>query len=310
MASDLNCHDRGLQFKDASIVRSRDSQVLAQADIVIDVGAVYDEATLRFDHHQRGFETVLGIGFNTKLSSAGLVYKHFGREVISSILNLNLTDPSLDAVYLQTYKHFMESVDAIDNGISQYDTPNPPKYVNNTSLSARVAQLNPSWNEEQTDEILDSQFLKAVELTGSEFKRAVEYVGKVWLPARTHVKQALEALAATDSSEQIMKLDVVCPWKEHLYQLEEEMKIAKPILFCIYKDDRENKWRVQAVSVTASAFENRRSMPKAWRGVRDEALSGIAGIQGCVFCHAGGFIGGNDSYEGALEMARKSLTME
>ena len=27
---------------------------------------------------QRGFENVLGLGFNTKLSSAGLVYKHYG----------------------------------------------------------------------------------------------------------------------------------------------------------------------------------------------------------------------------------------
>ena len=274
------------------------------------MGAVYDESTHRFDHHQRGFEHVLGHGFNTKLSSAGLVYKHFGKEVLSSILGISQDDPSLDSVYLQTYKQFMESVDAIDNGISQYDTLNPPRYLNNTTLSARVARLNPSWNEDQSDEILDQQFLKAVEMTGSEFKQAVEYVGKVWLPARTHVQKALEGLKATDPSEQIMKLDVVCPWKEHLYQLEEEMKIAKPVLFCIYHDDKENKWRVQAVSVTASAFENRRSMPKAWRGVRDEALSEIAGIKGCVFCHAGGFIGGNDSYEGALEMARKSLTID
>ena len=40
------------KFKSAEIIRSRDPAVLATADIVIDVGGVYDEATLRFDHHQ------------------------------------------------------------------------------------------------------------------------------------------------------------------------------------------------------------------------------------------------------------------
>lgn len=39
-------------FKAAEIIRSRDPAVLATADIVIDVGGVYDESTLRFDHHQ------------------------------------------------------------------------------------------------------------------------------------------------------------------------------------------------------------------------------------------------------------------
>lgn len=44
-------------------------------DIVVDVGAVYDEDSRRFDHHQRGFGEVFGHGFQTKLSSAGLIYK-------------------------------------------------------------------------------------------------------------------------------------------------------------------------------------------------------------------------------------------
>jgi Uncharacterised protein family (UPF0160) len=50
------------------------------------------------------------------------------------------------------------------------------------------------------------------------------------------------------------------------------------------QDTREKKWRVQAVSVQPGSFENRRSLPAAWRGLRDDELSGIAGIPGdcCV----------------------------
>jgi uncharacterized UPF0160 family protein len=52
-------------------------------DVLIDVGGEYDPANCRYDHHQRGFEEVFGNGFVTKLSSAGLVYKHYGMEIIS-----------------------------------------------------------------------------------------------------------------------------------------------------------------------------------------------------------------------------------
>lgn len=46
---------------------------------------------------------------------------------------------------------------------------------------------------------------------------------------------------------------------------------------------------------------------KDWQGVRDEELSRVSGISDCVFCHATGFIGGNKTRAGALEMALKSL---
>lgn len=55
------------------------------------------------------------------------------------------------------------------------------------------------------------------------------------------------------------------------------------------------------------AFLHRLPLLEEWRGVRDEALSDLSGIQGCIFVHAGGFIGGNKSMEGALEMARRTL---
>lgn len=36
------------------------------------------------------------------------------------------------------------------------------------------------------------------------------------------------------------------------------------------------------------SFENRKSLPKAWMGLRDEELSQLSGIQDCVFVHANG----------------------
>ena len=62
-------------------------------------------------------------------------------------------DTRVDKVYLKVYKSFMESIDAIDNGIGQFDEDaGQPRYQLNTHLSARVGNLNPKWNEENSPE--------------------------------------------------------------------------------------------------------------------------------------------------------------
>jgi uncharacterized UPF0160 family protein len=65
---------------------------------------------------------------------------------------------------------------------------------------------------------------------------------------------------------------------------------------------------VQAVSVAPGRFESRKALPEKWRGMRDDGLPQETGIPGCVFVHMSGFIGGNMTNEGALEiMARAAL---
>ena len=57
----------------------------------------------------------------TKLSSAGLVYLHFGQRVISQILKTKEEDDVTRKIYDKIYENFVQEIDAIDNGISQYD---------------------------------------------------------------------------------------------------------------------------------------------------------------------------------------------
>lgn len=56
-------------------------------------------------------------------------------------------------------------------------------------------------------------------------------------------------------------------------------------------------------------FESRKALPLQWRGLRDDVLSKDAGIPGCVFVHMSGFIGGNQTFEGALAMAKAALKL-
>ncbi|VFQ82434.1 unnamed protein product [Cuscuta campestris] len=296
------------KFKDAQIVRTRDSQVLEKLDAVLDVGGVYDHSRDRYDHHQKGFEEIFGHGFGTKLSSAGLVYKHFGKEIIAKELQVEEEHPDVHRLFLAVYKSFMEAIDAVDNGINQYDTDQPPKYVNNTHLSSRIGRFNLDWTEpDPSSEKENEAFSRAMYLAGSEFMDNVRYHAKSWLPARSIVMECLASRKDVDPSGEIMVLNRFCPWKLHLFELEEELKIDVPTKYVLYQDDRSKSWRVQAVAVSPDRFESRRPLPSKWRGLRDDELSEEVGIPGCVFVHMSGFIGGNQTYEGALAMAKAAL---
>jgi len=298
-------------YRSSDVKRTRDPAVLDTCDIVVDVGAVYDESKQLFDHHQRGFGEVFGYGFTTKLSSAGLIYKHFGREIISSQLQLTPDDPKVESLWLKLYKEFIEALDGIDNGISQYSNDIQPKYRNRTDLSSRVGWLNPAWNEPFDSQTVDALFLKASQLTGEEFLGRLNYYSRSWLPARDIVLNGLSRRTNIDPSGRIIVFDQYAPWKEHLFELELEQAVpvhAQPF-YVIYPDETGGNWRVQAVSVSPESFESRKALPELWRGVRDEELSRIANIEGCIFVHASGFIGGNKTKEGALEMAKRAVQM-
>jgi uncharacterized UPF0160 family protein len=295
-------------FRESAVKRSRDPAVLDTCDIVVDVGGVYDESKQHFDHHQRGFTEVFGHGFKTKLSSAGLVYKHFGKEVIANRTQLPLDDQNVTTLWLKIYKEFIEAIDGIDNGISQYPTDLAPRYHSRTDLSSRVGRLNPAWNQPFDSVALDNQFAKASALTGEEFLDQVTYYANAWLPARGLVSAALDRGLEVHPSRAIVLFDQFLPWKEHLFELE-SASASTEVIYILYPDGSGGNWRIQAVPVTPESFVSRKALPEAWRGLRDEILSEKSGIQGSVFVHASGFIGANKSKEGALQMATTALTM-
>ena len=78
---------------------------------------------------------------------------------------LSVSDPKVETLWLKMYKvhyflaifacglqqpreqEFIEAIDAIDNGISQYPSDIKSRYKNRTDLSSRVGALNPAWNQ-------------------------------------------------------------------------------------------------------------------------------------------------------------------
>ena len=235
------------------------------------------------------------------------------------------------------YESFMLAIDAIDTGVEVAAEVN---FRENTGLSSRIARMNPRWNEENTPEVLDSKFEEASKVCGNDFLDVLSEIVESQIPAIDLVEEALLKRHDVDKSGKVMMFpNGGMPWKKHLYALEKKHEIEKLIKFvlCKYREyfvqfcqtrafydsqnlfylkfrnvdtDQSGMWRIQAVTEEGFAFKNRLSLPEAWRGVRDDDLSKVANIEGCTFCHATGFIGGNKSYDGVLQMARAALDQE
>lgn len=195
-------------------------------DVVVDVGGEYNHSRKRYDHHMRDFkETASSVlkrddcNWDIKLSSAGLIYCHYGHQIIKQLVPELMDDEDIHSIFKRVYDSLIQEVDAIDNGVSMFE--GEPKYVLKylysiflfhcisqtgfihsqiyilfyryrivTNLSARVAQLNVKWNS--LDMNSDVQFLKAIELCGEELKCFINNAAQVWLPARAFVREAIE----------------------------------------------------------------------------------------------------------------------
>ncbi|KAL5401901.1 hypothetical protein PMIN03_011116 [Paraphaeosphaeria minitans] len=312
-------------YKNSPLVRTRDPEILKTCHTVVDVGAAYDANARHFDHHQREFTTVFP-GHSTKLSSAGLVYMHFGKDIISEVTALQ-PGADLDILYEKIYTDFIEAFDANDNGVNVFD----PKAVETAGLAKKfedrgfsIASVVNRYNystskgddasksREQLQQEEDERFSRASQFVGEQFYIELTDRASAWLPARNNVKKAYEERLQSDPQGRILVLPEGMPWADHLYTLEKESFIpegvAPQVLYVLFPESTEpdTKWRIRAVSKENGGFQNRKDLPDPWKGVRDEQLSEVSGVPGGVFVHAAGFIGGNKTFDGALAMAKKA----
>jgi len=276
-------------------------------------------------------------------SQALVVNKHFGKEIIAKLIADNgydkpITAKLVDDMYDRVYKNFVEHIDGNDNvrwhvdhttacvclflltisiiiivfGIVCFLTKGVEAYTGQSNyrvtstLPYRVARFNPSWREKVQD--FNSGFAKAVALTGTELCDVVAGYVNSFLPARDIVEEAInKAPSELAADYSIVALPQFCPWQEHLRGIEKEMGIEGKVKYVLFGDAKG--WRIQCVPLSDTGFQNRLSLPAQWRGLRDEELSTVSGIPGCVFVHASGFIGGNATREGVIAMAKKAIEL-
>ena len=253
---------------------------------------------------------------------------HYGKDIISHLTHLPTDHADTALLYEKLYDDFVEAFDANDNGISVFDATEVrnsglhrrfqdkgfsiASVVNRYNFSHKDKTADRTPEQRQADE--DERFLRASQFVGEQFTSELLDKFHSWLPARATVKEAFEDRTKHDAKGRIMvvphKPEGV-PWSDHLYALEKEQGVEGQVLYVLFPEggEEDSKWRIRAVGIEAGGFENRKSLPDAWKGVRDEELSKVSGVPGCVFVHASGFIGGNKTFDGALAMAKKALEL-
>lgn len=272
-------------YPSATIVRTRDPARLAECDVVVDVGGVYDDARKRYDHHQRGFDKARPNGI--KYSSAGLVWFHYGMLVMDEF------GPDAQAMWDDIDMNFIAAIDATDNGQRLNETPS---LVRVQTLSSLIGAMNPTWLEE-TGNYPDGHFDAALELAKVHLLRAVAAT-KARFAARKHVEDAL--LRAHDG---YLVLDHYMPWQEVVCS----PMVRQDVLYVLFPTE-EGEWRVQGVPKTLGGFEARKPLPESWGGLQGDAFAFHTGVYDAVFCHSARFICGTKGRVGAEILANMAVS--
>ena len=266
-------------YPDAEIVRSRNKEDFDSADIVVDVGDVYDPDHNRFDHHQEGRagERENGIFY----SAMGLVWKHFGLQWCEDDR----------ALFERIDKSFVTYLDADDNGQNTY-LVNEKFGVDPVTLDDMVRLFRPAYGE--PDEF-DARFLRAVDWAQGilELVKA-KYVGK--LKAATDFADAYSA----SEDPRFVVMDKYIPLDEIVEGY------AEKLLFLVYPDV-SGTWRLKTVPKSKGDFESKKSLPAEWAGLRDDELRNITGVKDAKFCHNARFIAGAETKEGAVALLKLAL---
>lgn len=269
-----------LVFGELKVLRTRDEELIKNADIVVDVGCIYDEDNLRFDHHQEG-----GAGNRQNsipYASFGLVWKKFGEEVSGTKAISEIIDNRL-----------VSSIDATDNGFALSIAKYPD--VSNYELSSVIGAMNPTFLEEDISP--DSIFPKAVMLAKDIIKREIASAKAVIAGSEMFIKSYE---SSEDKRFVILDIDIdKHSWQSVVYKLDDSL------LFVVHPYG--DKWALRAIRKDLSSFENRKDLPSSWAGKRGQELEDISGVKGAVFCHNKRFIATASSKESVILLLKKAL---
>ncbi len=271
---------------DFEVTRTREPELIQAADYVFDVGGVHDEATNRFDHHQVGGAGKRKFGEGNKAveieyAAFGLVWKKFGEEVAGSKKAADIIEKKLVA-----------AIDAGDNGQDLLEN----KYdVYPYTIQSVFSSMRPTWKEDDLTD--DEMFFKCVVIAKEILLREI-----VQAQDSTEAEEKMIAAYHNTEDKRIIVLDKNYSFEYSLENFPEPLYLISP------SRKIADKWSVRAVRKDPKKFTNKKDFPKAWAGLRDEALQQVTGVPDAIFCHRALFLAVAKTKEGALALAKLALS--
>lgn len=259
------------------VVRTRNPQEIEGAYVALDVGGVYDNAKLRYDHHQREF-TDVHEGTSVKLAACGLIWKHFGTCLITKF------HPELDLEQVQSMWQSVDEticrpVDMQDNGQCTFKVDGAEAQA--LTVSMMVAAFN---QQDIYSPAQDEAFMRVVEILKEyilNFLRSE--ANKLQL-----LKEAEEAVKAQLGSR-VLVLNKFLPYREAVLKAN-----AEGGQFDLVTYPANGQWNIQTVPVddsTENFYSQRVSLPqRLWGLTGPDASKESLGGSALVFCHKTGFL--------------------
>jgi uncharacterized UPF0160 family protein len=263
------------------LVRTRDAGEIAAADIVFDVGGVYDPSHRRYDHHMRDLPRRPD---GTPYSSVGLVWRDYGREALQRFLP-GIVDGVVDMVWQDIDGGIILLIDLADNGVASASPGH---------LALLIEAFNPTWDSAQT---FDEAFAEAADFAHGILLRACRQAH-----AEAQAMAFVMEAARRTQDPRVVVLDRKLPWEKAVFDGK-----LDDVLFVIYPNENLTSWYCRTVPPEPNSFGQRLSLPEAWRGLQEEAFSSAAGIPDGVFCHPSGFICGARSKDSVLKLAEQAI---
>lgn len=266
-------------FPDAEIKRSRDPEVIEMADIVYDIGKVYDPSAGRYDHHQ----------IDAGLRSNGIKYSAFG--LLWQQYGVAYCDGDTE-VAAAIEKQLVTPIDAFDNGQaitnSRYDD------VDSFTIDDIIGSFNTlEWtNEGERD---DEQFYKAVDLASLILSRL-----RASISNKITSQRALLGAYSKADDKRVLTMEKRASVNGVTDQCPELLYIVSP--------RSDGIWGALAVSAKPGGFIPRKPFPAAWAGESADTLRELTGVSDVTFCHVNRFYVAARSKEGAEALSRIAVT--
>jgi uncharacterized UPF0160 family protein len=272
-------------LRDVELTRTRDPSIIDRADIVFDVGSVYDPARRRYDHHMR--DRPLRPDGTTPYSSVGLIWREYGGAA------LRMWIPALDEAHAKQVWADLDGglileIDQADNGVAPVGTGH---------LSQVVEAFNPAWDETKDE---NAAFMDAVEFASAVLMRAANQ-------AAAEARAAGIVLDAAKGAEdpRVIVLEQKLPWEKPVFDAG-----LTAVLFVIYPNEERTSWYCRTVPPEPNSFGQRLALPAAWGGLRDDEFSAASGIADGVFCHPSLFICAARTRTSAIMLAQKAMAAQ
>lgn len=281
-------------FPNNILMRTRDKELWNKADIVFDVGMVYDPENKKYDHHMKNPPQRPD---GSLYSSAGLIWKFYGMDYLKiKNFETNFNNEILEKIWEKIDKKIIKVIDAIDVGEmiprdvsieKLIDMENPEK-AGNTSITEKQGNVDDYYYA----------FLRVSQIVNNFFQNSVKREFKKMLFIEYFMEQYNKA-----EDKRVIYCEQFGDATRHINENNLET------LFIITKRN-DNDYMINCVPPADNMYAQKLPLPVEFAGKKEEELPELSGIKGLKFVHNNRFCAALTNLEDAYKLTTITLEKE